>query len=368
MKYLQGIKFIHLCIKFELRKLPKLMSQNQMFAEFKELSKHDWLLKAEKDLKGKSLSDLSSNWYGLNIDPYYSIEDLKPQETTPITVEGTVWINYVMIVVEGEKETNSLAKKYLYLGATGILFNLTRSVDYSILLNGINPDHCGISFTGKTDAGAYLNYIASNYPQGNIKGFIDGQEINSSHSLNDFYTTNTKSDSDNEVTELTEILFTCYQLLDEVEESSAANVISNIAYEVAMSTNYFFGIAKIRALRILLSRFYSAYQQSITPDVFHIIAKSKAWGKSDYEPHENMLKATTSAMAAISGGCNSLIIDPGYDDEQEELVARNISSVLEFESYLGKVADPAAGSYFIENLTNDIIAKVWSEFKNKVEL
>ncbi|RLD25054.1 MAG: methylmalonyl-CoA mutase [Bacteroidetes bacterium] len=135
-----------------------------------------------------------------------------------------------------------------------------------------------------------------------------------------------------------------------------------MAYQVQMSTNYFFGIAKIRALRILLSKIFSAFSLDHSIEDFHIIAASTPWIESEYDPHENMLKATTSAMAAIMGGCNSLIVSPGYDDKEEDLVARNISSILEFESYLDKVADPAAGSYFIENLTNDIINKVWADF------
>jgi methylmalonyl-CoA mutase len=343
------------------------MSQNQMFSEFKKLSKNDWLNKAEKDLRGKPLDDLSSNWYGLKIDPYYSIEDINSNKTTPIIAIKTGWINYVEIEVEGEIEANAIALKHLNLGATGILFKLKNSVDYSILLDEIDPGHCAISFTSKTDSGAYLQYILTNYPEAIISGFIDDQVVNSNRTADDFYTTILKGDSEDEVIELTEILFNCYQLLDTITEDAAEIVISNIAYEVKMSTNYFFGIAKIRALRILLHRFFSAYKLNIGADIFHIIACSKAWVKSDYEPHENMLKATTSAMAAISGGCNSLIINPGYEDDQEELVARNISSVLEFESYLGKVADPAAGSYFIENLTKDIISKSWSEFKSRVK-
>jgi len=343
------------------------MSQNQMFAKFKELSKDDWLQKAEKDLKGKPLDDLSSNWYGLNIDPYYSIEDIASKDTAPLTANRKGWINYVEIEVKVEKDANFLAQKHLNLGATGILLKLENSVDYSVLLDGIDPEHCAISFTGNTDLDTYLDFVAGNYPQATINGFIDNQVLDANTHFDEFYSTIIRGSSDNEVIELTEILYSCSQLLDAVSEDDAEAVIKNMAFEVEVSTNYFFGIAKIRALRILLSRFYSAYKISLNPDVFHIIARSKPWGKSDYEPHENMLKATTAAMAAISGGCNSLIIAPGYQDEQEELVARNISSVLEFESYLGKVADPAAGSYFIENLTNDIITKVWSEFKMKVE-
>ena len=210
---------------------------------------------------------------------------------------------------------------------------------------------------------AYLDYLDNNHPGAKISGFIDQQLVEPTSNSDKFYPTIIRGENTNEITELSELLSMCYELLGEVENDDAEKVVNNMAYEVAISANYFFGIAKIRALRILLSRFYQAYQLTFSSDVFHIIARSNAWVNSDYEPHENMLKATTSAMSAISGGCDSLIIAPGYEDEQEELVSRNISSVLEFESYLGKVVDPAAGSYFIEHLTDEIVNAVWAAFK-----
>lgn len=339
------------------------MSQNRMFDEFKELSKDDWLLKAEKDLKGKSLDDLSSNWYGIKIDPYYSIEDRKSIDSSPIVSNTKSWVNYVEISTDDETKANSLAKEQLILGATGILFALKKLPDFAILLDGISPDQCSISFKGELDSNAYFGYLDNHHPKAKYSGFIDSQSVEAKRNSDIFYPTIIRGESTDEITELIELLSMCYELLDEVDSDDAEIVINNMAYEVAMSTNYFFGIAKIRALRTLLSRFYQAYQLNYTSDAFHIIARSKAWVESDYEPHENMLKATTSAMSAISGGCNSLIIAPGYEDDQEELVARNISSVLEYESYLGKVADPAAGSYFIEHLTDEIVNTVWAKFK-----
>jgi methylmalonyl-CoA mutase len=339
------------------------MSQNQLFDEFEELSKDDWLLKAEKDLKGKSLDDLSSNWYGIKIEPYYSIEDINSLDTPPIESGVKRWTNYVEILADDETKANKLAKEHLSLGATGVLFDLKRSPDFTILLDGIHLDHCSISFKGETNLNSYLDYLADHHPEAKVSGFIDRQIVESNPSSDDFYATIIRGESTNEITELTELLSMCYELLAEVDNDDAETAIKNMAYEVALSTNYFFGIAKIRALRLLLIRFYQAYQLTYFSDSFHIIGSSKAWVKSDYEPHENMLKATTSAMAAISGGCNSLIIAPGYEDEQEELVSRNISTVLEFESYLGKIADPAAGSYFIEHLTDEIVNTVWAEFK-----
>ena len=47
-------------------------------------------------------------------------------------------------------------------------------------------------------------------------------------------------------------------------------------------------------------------------------------------------------------------------------IARNVSSILRDESYLSKVADPTAGSYYLDNLTADLSEKAWQKFQSKV--
>lgn len=338
------------------------MSQNQLFSEFLANTKSDWLVKALSDLKGKSIDSLKSNWYGLNIEPYYTQEDLKSIKTSsPLSTKNNGWINYVRIEVESAEQANKLAHTALMLGATGIVFNLISSPDYHKLLAGIEQPHCAIAFTGNVDVDEYLRYSATQIQAESLVGFIDTAIPHHNKISNNFFPAVIHGKSDNELLDLEEILREIYLLLDPVTKEERGLIIKNMAYQVEMRANYFFGIAKIRALRILLNRLYSVYHLDTSYTDFHIIAVSAPWQANEYEPHENMLKATTSAMAAIIGGCDSLIILPGYQDAQEELVSRNISSILEFESYLDKVADPAAGSYFIEHLTNDIVNNVWAE-------
>lgn len=339
------------------------MSQNQLFSEFLANTKGDWLVKAISDLKGKPVDSLASNWYGLNIAPYYTQEDLNSIKTSsPLSTKNNGWINYVRIKVESPEKANKLARSVLMLGATGIVFELKKPPDYSKLLAGIEQQHCAVAFTGKVDVDDYLRFSGTRKQAQFLVGYIDTDTPGNNKISSNFFTSVIHGQSDNELLELQEILHKINLHLQPAAKADIGFISQNIAYQVEMQANYFFGIAKIRALRILLRRLYSIYHLDFSPADFHIIAASAPWLKSDYEPHENMLKATTSAMAAIVGGCDSLIISPGYKDVQEELVARNISSILEFESYLNKVADPAAGSYFIEHLTNDIVKNVWTEF------
>jgi methylmalonyl-CoA mutase len=80
-----------------------------------------------------------------------------------------------------------------------------------------------------------------------------------------------------------------------------------------------------------------------------------------------MLRATTEAMSAVMGGCDALTVH-AYDavfqktDEFSERIARNISVLLKGESYLDKTIDPAAGSYYLENLTLQLADAAWELF------
>jgi len=81
-----------------------------------------------------------------------------------------------------------------------------------------------------------------------------------------------------------------------------------------------------------------------------------------------MLRTTTETMSAILGGSNSINTLP-YDityrpsEGLSDRVARNIQHILKEESYLDKVIDPAAGSYYIENLTASIAHHAWELFQ-----
>jgi methylmalonyl-CoA mutase len=91
------------------------------------------------------------------------------------------------------------------------------------------------------------------------------------------------------------------------------------------------------------------------------------WNKTMYDPYVNMLRTQSEAMSAILGGTDSLTVEPfdivfRHPDEFSERIARNQQLILKEEAYFDKVADPSAGSYYIENLTNLIAENAWKLF------
>ncbi|MFV8342369.1 methylmalonyl-CoA mutase subunit beta [Flavobacterium sp. XS2P39] len=139
-----------------------------------------------------------------------------------------------------------------------------------------------------------------------------------------------------------------------------------IVFEVAVGTNYFFEIAKLRALRLLFNLIAKEYNHNLDCNI--IVSPTKR-NKTLYDYNVNMLRTTTECMSAIIGGADSIAnlpYDALYhkDNEFGDRIARNQLLILKNESYFDKVNNPADGSYYIENLTNQLAEKALVLFKD----
>jgi methylmalonyl-CoA mutase len=124
-------------------------------------------------------------------------------------------------------------------------------------------------------------------------------------------------------------------------------------FHLGIGSNYFVEIAKIRALKWLSQHLCNTYQ--LNPEI-HFSAEIGFMNKSLKDPHTNLLRQTTEAMAAISGGISELTIRP-YDDLSangsnnfSRRMALNISNILKEESYFDFVKDPLKGTYRFKSL------------------
>lgn len=141
---------------------------------------------------------------------------------------------------------------------------------------------------------------------------------------------------------------------------------NKIQISLGVSTNYFFEIAKFRAIRILWTQILNAFKKNDTP--LYLRAETGLRTSTIFDPHVNMLRTTSQTMSAALGGAN-IINTTSFnaafknDDDFAQRMARNISLILKEESYFNKVSDPSAGSYYIENLTNELSLNAWTLFQ-----
>jgi methylmalonyl-CoA mutase len=146
------------------------------------------------------------------------------------------------------------------------------------------------------------------------------------------------------------------------------DILPRLQFGFCIGSSYFMEMAKLRAARFLWSRILEAYpdfREDLAP--MYLLSQTSGWNQTLYDPHVNMLRATTSAMSAILGGTDSLTVLPydlplGGPGPSSLRIARNIQIILQEEAYLDKVMDPAAGSYYIENLTDTLINGAWKLF------
>ncbi len=137
-----------------------------------------------------------------------------------------------------------------------------------------------------------------------------------------------------------------------------------IEFDFAMGSNYFFQIAKLRAFRMVWARTVASFGSVRSVARAHIAARTSRWNKTLYDPHVNILRATTEAMAAILGGADSVTVVP-FDacyklpDEASRRLARNTQLLLKHEAGMARVADAAGGSYYVEAVTDFLAREGW---------
>ena len=348
-----------------------------LLKDFHVQTKDDWVKKALIDLKGLSLAEIDNEIEpGLVTPAYLTAEDINDSlliRTSPPSVDLNTsrnWINYQHITVFDEILANDLALEALNMGAQGLLFAIQGIPDFERLLADIEMSSCAISFSSSQEIigfqQAYEKFVLTRNASKNINGFLDIPDSSPVSTSAKLFPILAEQTEDGIINGLASVLISIDQIVERWPEYSAVDAAKCIAYRLNIGTNYFAEISKIRALRELLAIFWKEQGIVLPTSAFHIIAVSPPWEYADLSPHSNLIESTTTAMSAIIGGCNSLLLEPiDSKSELEVRILRNISSILADEAYFDKVDDPLAGSYYVEWLTVEIIRKTWVEYASR---
>lgn len=150
---------------------------------------------------------------------------------------------------------------------------------------------------------------------------------------------------------------------------SVEQACKQIVFQVAMDADILLGVAKLRAIRALWQRVTTSLDTNgarLHPTV--IVAETSQRFTSLLEPWNNHLRNLSASTAAALGGADTLLVHPHdilqrhndtVDTDLGDRMARNIAIILERECGLLKVRDPMAGSYAIENLTQQLMQHSW---------
>jgi len=137
---------------------------------------------------------------------------------------------------------------------------------------------------------------------------------------------------------------------------------------LAVGGELFGEIVKLRAARRLWGRIVSASGGGIAAQRMRILSRTSVRMMTRRDPWVNILRATTATFAAITGGADTVTVMPfdtlnAVPDGFSRRVARNVQVVLQEESRLGHVIDPAGGSWHLEARTEELAAAAWAMFQ-----
>ncbi|WP_286756425.1 methylmalonyl-CoA mutase family protein [Roseivirga sp. UBA838] len=346
--------------------------ENSLFEDFSKHSAQDWMAQLEKDLKGQPTDSLLWKTGGVKGKPFYTAEDLDFERfdythfsQNTALLGDRFWVNYQPVEVVHESEANKEALNALAGGASGILFELSETPDYQVLLKDIELKYCHVAFhferqnLAQTLVEKYREYLkAKNIPLEETNGFIHGPGAPLLSTGPKLLMAMMNSESDTPLN----LALTIGRLIDRVDALTeqghgVEDCLRQAVLQVRLSNDFFLEIAKLRALRRLFSTVATGYgHESASPT---LVAEAGPWTGEEADPHSFLLHATTQAMSAVIGGVDALLVRPFYNvfpskKSLAQRIARNISTILSEESYLNKMVDPAAGSYYIEHLTEEL--------------
>jgi methylmalonyl-CoA mutase len=158
-----------------------------------------------------------------------------------------------------------------------------------------------------------------------------------------------------------------------LSELSTSNALRQISFRFAADDDQFMTIAKLRAARQLWARVGEvAGAPGAANATVHAVTSLPMMAQRD--PWVNMLRTTVAAFAAGVGGADTVLVQPfdvaipggapGVGAGFARRIARNTQLLLLEESNVGRVLDPAGGSWYVEDLTEALAAQAWAHFQD----
>lgn len=369
------------------------MSESNLFKEFEPSTEGEWKAKIIKDLRGKAYQELVKlSPDGIDIQPIYSSETTSYQKQA--LKEHPKWDNVLEILVQDAKVANAEALKYLNRGATSLLFYLDGKIDLEVLLEEIQLEYICTNFVIAADLDFYLEQFQNLIK----KRGLDEAELEGSFNydpLENLARTGNWFKSEEEDFHALQGLkaaklngFRSFAVnVNHFQNAGASpaqelGVALAMAYEYqhrlqikdprsfwinfAVGSDYFSEIAKFRAFR----RLWSQWQEELglAQKEVRIYAETSLRNKSILDKHNNLIRTTAEAMAAVIGGATEVCVK-GFAEPLEDQgffprrLALNQLSILQHESRLDQVRDMAAGNYWVENLSEELATKGWEFFQ-----
>lgn len=396
-------------------------SKEKLFSDFSPVTTEQWMEKVTADLKGADF-EKKLVWKtneGFKVKPFYRKEDLEGLKTTDALPgefpylrgnkkDNNEWLVRQEIRVDDVKDANAKALDILNKGIDSLSFHVKakelNAAYLEMLLEGICAECVELNFStcqghvvdlanllveyfqkkgydlNKLHGSINFDYLNKMLAKGKEKGsLVDTAKalIAATAALPEYRVINVNALTLNNAgayiyQELGYALAWGNEYMNQLTEAGipAATVAKKIKFNFGISSNYFLEIAKFRAGRMLWADIVNSYLAEgdcKCAAQMKIHAETSSFNLTVFDSYVNLLRTQTEAMSAALAGVDSMTVvpfDKAYETPNDfsERLARNQQLLLKEESHFDKVIDPAAGSYYIENLTVSIAKQAWDLF------
>ena len=362
---------------------------NNLFNEFEPVSTKQWKQQIQFELKGADYNEtlIWNSPEDIKVKPFYHNDEF--DGALPSNTQATKFRICQNIFVHDIEKSISRANESIARGAESIRFSIEdEKTDVVKLLNSIPLDKISVYFHLTFLSIDFVKKIEAVAKDKKATIYCNLDPIGQLAKDGNWFTTSEKDNFETLNLLSNSVTNSSFLSIDgSLYQNAGANMVQQIAYslahaneylnristinqpivfEISVGTNYFFEIAKLRALRLLFNLIAKEYN----PDLkCHLLVSPTKRNKTLYDYNVNLLRTTTESMSAILGGADAvanLPYDALYhkDNEFGDRIARNQLLVLKHESYFDKVNNPSDGSYYIENLTQQLAEKSLVLFKD----
>lgn len=148
----------------------------------------------------------------------------------------------------------------------------------------------------------------------------------------------------------------------ELVEIYGSEIVNKLIFRIAVGGNYFFEMAKLRAFKIVFNQLSKEYDLDEIPYIF---AETSLRNKAVSDNENNLIRSTLELAAAMIGGAdavfsNNYLVEKSTENSEEISFKQQI--VLAYESIINVFEDASNGSYYVEDITQQIAEKSWAFF------
>ena len=359
-----------------------------LFHDFDPVSSKQWKQKIQFELDGADYNQtlIWNSPEDIQVKPFYHGDEFKG--VAAVHTKASEFRICQNIFVHDLKKSNLRAIDSINRGAESIRFTITNeNVAVAKLLENLPLEKLTIYFNLAFLSVDFVKKIEAFAQKTNTKIFCNLDPIGQLAKDGNWFTTKEKTNFETLNLLSTAKNVSLISINAGLYQNAGANMVQQIAYslahaneyfnristinqpivfEIAVGTNYFFEIAKLRAFRLLFNAIAKEYNYSLD---CHLLVSPTKRNKTIYDYNVNMLRTTTECMSAILGGADAIANLPydvlyHKDNEFGDRIARNQLLILKNESYFDKVNNPADGSYYIETLTSQLAEKALTLFKD----